>query len=162
AAGRPRDAQAEAQRAVELDTQSFDANLQLAYLAFQQGKIDRGIEILEGVRTVIAQMPVRRTDPATGDLNLAPLDCQKKGAGRAVDYAAESLDLWQRPAGWYYKALILFNADRWGESLPVYQETMRRLPPEYPQIHLSIAVVYEGLQRFQEAREEYLNYLALA
>jgi protein O-mannosyl-transferase len=161
-AGRAREAEPAARRAIELDPQYADGYLKLSYLAAQQGSLSRAIDILEQAKSAIAQTPVNRRVLATLVLNLSRLYTQKKDYATAIDYAEQSRALWPRTAGWYYTGLAYFNAGRADEALPFYQETVRRLPPTFAPIHLSLGVVYDNMGRLEQARDEYQTYLALA
>jgi tetratricopeptide (TPR) repeat protein len=160
-AGRARDAEAAARRAIELDPQYVDGHLKLSYLTQQQGNLNKAIDILEQAKSSIGPTPINRSNLATLLLNLGMLYSQKKDYPSAIEYAQESLALWPRPAGWNYTALIYSYTDNLEESLRLYQEAERRLPPAYSVIHLSKGIIYDQLGRFEEARDEYQKYLAL-
>jgi tetratricopeptide (TPR) repeat protein len=99
---------------------------------------------------------------ATLLLNLSRLYSQKKDHAAAIECVEQSQALWPRITGVYYTGLAYFNAGRAEEALPYYQETIRRLPPGYAAIHLSLGVIYDNMHRLEEARDEYQKYLALA
>lgn len=161
-AGRVRDAEATARRAIELDPQYVDSYLKVSYLMQQQGNLNKAIEILEQAQSTIAPTSINRSNLATLRLNLGGLYEQKKDYASAAEYAQESLALWPRAAGWYYTALVNSSTNNYEEALRLYREAERRLPPGYPVIHLSIGIIYEQLERLPEARDEYQKYLALA
>ncbi|MEN3336215.1 MAG: protein O-mannosyl-transferase [Blastocatellia bacterium] len=160
-AGRARDAEALAQRAIELDPQYVDGHITLSYLTMQQGNLNKAIDILEQAKSSISPNAINRSKLATLILNIGRLYSQKKDYASATAYARESLAMWPRAAGWYYMALIYSYADDLEESLRLYQEAERRLPPAYSVAHLSLGIIYEGLGRLEEARDEYQKYLAL-
>lgn len=160
--GRARDAEVAARRAIELDPQYVDSYLKLSYLIQQQGNLGKAIEVLEQGKSSVNQTPINRSNLATLILNLGMLYSQKKDYASAAQYAQESLALWPRASGWYYTALIHSYAKDYEEALRLYREAERRLPPAYPVIHLSIGIIYEQLERLEEARDEYQKYLALA
>ncbi|HJQ26785.1 MAG TPA: tetratricopeptide repeat protein [Blastocatellia bacterium] len=162
AAGRARDAEASARRAIELDPQYVDGYLKLAFLTQQQGNLNKAIEVLEQARASIAPTVSNRNSLATLILNLGMLYAQRKDYPTAIGYADESLTLWPRPAGYFYSALLHSNARRYDEALSLYQEAARRLPPDYAPIHLSIGDIYGQLGRYEEARDEYQTFLLLA
>jgi tetratricopeptide (TPR) repeat protein len=160
-AGRARDAEATARRAIELDPQYVDGYLTLSYLTKQQGNLNKAIEVLEQAKSSISQNSINRSKLATLILNIGLLYSQKKDFASATQYAQESLAMWPRTSGWYYTALIYSYTDDLEESLRLYQEALRRLPPAYAVIHLSLGIIYDGLGRLEEARDEYQKYLAL-
>ncbi|HKP10897.1 MAG TPA: tetratricopeptide repeat protein, partial [Blastocatellia bacterium] len=161
-AGRAREAEPAARRALDLDPQYLDGYFRLSYLAAQQGNLAKAIEILEQAKSSIGQTAINRAGIAVLSSNLSRLYSQKKDHPTAIAYAQESRALWPRTAGWYYTGLAYFNAGRADEALPYYQETLRRLPPAFAPIHLSLGVVYDNLGRLEEARDEYQTYIALA
>lgn len=160
-AGRARDAEATARRAIELDPQYVDGYLTLSYLTKQQGNLNKAIEVLEQAKSSINPTSINRSKLATLILNIALLYSQKKDFASATQYAQESLAMWPRASGWNYAALIYSYTDDLEESLRLYQEAQRRLPPAYSVIHLSLGIIYDGLGRLEEARDEYQKYLAL-
>ena len=160
-AGRARDAETSVRRAIELDPQYVDSYLKLSYLTQQQGNLNKAIEILEQAKSSIGPTPVNRSSLATLMLNLALLYSQKKDYPTAIENAQQSLAIWPRASGWSYTALIYSYTDNLEESLRLYQEARRRLPPAYAVIHLSMGIIYDQLGRLQEARDEYQKYLAL-
>lgn len=160
-AGRARDAEALARRAIELDPQYVDGYLTLSYLTLQQGNLNKAIEILEQAKSSISPTALNRSDLSTLILNIGRLYAQKKDYASATQQAQESLALWPRAAGFFNTALIYANTDNLEESLRLYQEAQRRLPPAYSVIHLSLGIIYDGLGRLEEARDEYQKYLAL-
>ena len=160
-AGRARDAESSARRAIELDPQYADGYIKLSYLTQQQGNLNKAIEILEQAKSSIAPTPVNRSSLATLMLNLGMLYSQKKDYPTAIENAQASLALWPRAAGWNYTALIYSYTDDPEESLRLYREAQRRLPPAYSVIHLSMGIIYDQLGRLQEARDEYQKYLTL-
>jgi tetratricopeptide (TPR) repeat protein len=160
-AGRARDAEALARRAIELDPQYVDGHITLSYLTMQQGNLNKAIEVLEQAKSSISPTAINRSKLATLILNIGRLYSQKKDFASATAYARESLEMWPRAAGWYNTALIYSYADDLEESLRLYLEAQRRLPPAYSVIHLSLGIIYEGLGRLEEARDEYQKYLTL-
>jgi len=161
-AGRARDAEASARRAIELDPQYADGYLKLSYLTQQQGSLYKAIDVLEQAKSSISPTVINRSNLATLILNLGMLYSQKKDYASASNYAQESLALWPRAAGWYYAALINSYTNNHVEALRLYQEASRRLPPAYAVIYLSMGIIYEHLGQLEEARNEYQKYLALA
>jgi len=160
-AGRARDAEALARHAIELDPQYIDGYLTLSYLTMQQGNLNKAIEILEQAKSSISPTSLNRSNLATLILNIGRLYAQKKDYASATQQAQESLALWPRAAGFYNTALIYSYTDNFEESLRLYQEASRRLPPAYSVIHLSLGIIYDALGRLEEARDEYQKYLAL-
>ncbi|HKQ04310.1 MAG TPA: tetratricopeptide repeat protein [Blastocatellia bacterium] len=162
ATGRIRDAEASARRAVELDPQYVDGRLKLSFLMQQQGGVNKAIDELEQAKSSIAQTATNRSNLATLNLNLGMLYSQKRDYPNAIDAAQQSLALWPRATGYFYAAFMHSLAKQYEAALPLYQEASRRLPPGFAPIHLSLGDLYGQLGRFEEARDEYQKYLALA
>ncbi|HEY9231282.1 MAG TPA: tetratricopeptide repeat protein, partial [Blastocatellia bacterium] len=148
--------------AIELDPQYVDGHLKLSYLAQQQGSLNKGLDLLEQAKASIAPTAINRSNLATLNLNVGMLYSQKRDFTTAVGYAEESLALWPRATGYFYSAFLHANAKQYDEALSLYREAARRLPPGYAPIHLSLGDIYGQLGRFEEARDEYQKYLALA
>jgi tetratricopeptide (TPR) repeat protein len=161
-AGRARDAEPSARRAIELDPQYINGYFRLSYLSAQQGNLGKALDILEQARSTVTPTDTNRKEMATLLLNLSRVYSQKKDHATAIADAQQSQAIWPRTAGLYYTGLAYFNAGRSEEALPYYQEVLGRVPAGYAAIHLSLGVLYDNLGRLEDARDEYQKYLALS
>src|SRR5205085_4681919 len=161
-AGLVREAEANARLAVELDPQYIDGYLKLSFLTQQRGSVGGAIAMLERVKSSVEATPTNRTNLATLDLNLGMLYSQRKDYASALNRTQESLALWPRATGYFYAALMKASAKQYDEALSLYGEALRRLPPTFAPIHLSLGDTYAQLDRLEEARDEYQKYLTLA
>ena len=160
--GRPREAETLVRKALELDPKCGNAYMNLSYFSTQQGNLDKAIEYLEQAKSAITPNPITRCNLATIYLNLGLLYAQRKDFQRAEENTRESIELWPRAVGWYYAGLMYFQFERYDQTLEMYREVIRHVPPNYAPIHLSIGAVYERLNRMDEALAEYNKYLDLA
>ncbi|MFY9557858.1 MAG: tetratricopeptide repeat protein [Blastocatellia bacterium] len=160
-AGRPREAEAEARTAIELDPRCATAYLNLSYFARVAGKLDKACEYLEEGISAVPLSSMTRHDLATMYLNLGLLYNQRNMFDLGEQYLMRSIEISPRAVAWYYSALNYQNQGRYQEALLMYQEVARHVPLKYAPIHLSIGAVYEKLQRLDDAREEYQKYLEL-
>src|SRR5204863_8053325 len=124
AAGRARDAEASARRAIELDPQYVDGHLKLSYLAQQQGSLNKALDLLEQAKASIAPTAINRSNLATLNLNVGMLYSQKRDFKTAIGDAEESLALWPRATGYFYSAFLHANARRYEEALALYREAV--------------------------------------
>jgi tetratricopeptide (TPR) repeat protein len=161
-AGRARDAEPSARRAIELDPQYINGYFRLSYLSAQQGNVSKALDILEQARSTVTPTEINRKEMATLLLNLSRIYSQKKDHATAIEDAQQSQMMWPRTAGIYYTGLAYFNAGHNEEALTYYQEVLRRVPAGYAAIHLSLGVLYDNLGRLEDARDEYQKYLALS
>jgi tetratricopeptide (TPR) repeat protein len=161
-AGRPREAETEARRALELDSKYGNAYLNLSYFSHRQGNLDKAIEYLEQAKSEISQNPITRSNLATIHLNVGLLYAQRKDYRRAEENIRKSIEMWSRAVGWFYAGQMYFQSDRYQEALDMYREASRHVPPKYAPIHLAVAAVYEKLGDRRRAQAEYARYLELA
>jgi tetratricopeptide (TPR) repeat protein len=82
-AGRPREAEAEARAALDLDSRCATAYMSLSYFTKQSGKIDKACEYLENAIAAVPENAMTRHDLATIYLNLGMLYGQRKMFDRA-------------------------------------------------------------------------------
>jgi protein O-mannosyl-transferase len=162
AVGRPREAEAESKRALELDSQIVYGYSNLSFFSRQAGKLDEAIAYLEQAKANIPVTPITRTQLATVSLNLGLLYAQRKDFDRAEQSLHESNALWSRTIGYYYLGQFYFGRERFDEALSLYQDVARRLPRNYAPIHLSIGATYERLGQVSQAVASYNKYLAMA
>lgn len=160
--GRSREAEALAQRALQLDPHYLNGYQTLSYFSKQLGRTDEAIAYLEQAIAKVAVTPVTRNPLATVYLNAGLLYGQKKEAERAEAHIKQSLELRDRAVGNYHVGYYYFSQERYEEALPYYEKAVQQLPPNYAPIHLSIAVVYEKLGQTDRALTEYRRYLQLA
>jgi tetratricopeptide (TPR) repeat protein len=161
-AGKPKDAEREAQAALETGSQEPDAYLTLAYVADSQGKIDQAIRHLERGIEAVPEGPMTRYRIATMYLNLGQLYKRNKDAARAETCLLKSSELWRRPAGSYYLAEFYYDQGRYPEARDMYQNTLEQVPERFAPIHLKLARVSDKLGDMARAKSEYQLYLALA
>jgi len=160
--GKPKEAEREAQTAVETGPAEPNAYLSLAYVADSQGKTDQAIRDLERGTQAVTEGPMTRYRLATMYLNLGQLYKRNKDAARAEASLRRSLELWQRPAGSYYLADFYFDQGRYQEALELYEKTLEEVPARFGPIHLKMARVYDKLGDSSRAKSEYMLYLELA
>ncbi len=160
--GRPREAEAESKKALELDPQCISAYSNLSFFSKQAGKLDEAIGYLEQVTSNIALTPTTRTHLATAYLNLGLLYAQRKDFELAEKALQQSNALWSRTIGYYHLGQYYFGRGRYEEALALYQEVTRRTPDNYPPIYLVIGSAYERLMQVDKAVAAYNKYLELA
>lgn len=161
-AGRPREAEAESKRALELDPQCIYAYSNLSFFSRQAGRLDEAIAYLEQAKTNVVLTPTTRTQLATVSLNLGLLYAQRKDFELAEKTLLESTALWSRTIGYYYLAQYYYGRERYDEALSLYQDVARRLPRNYAPVHLAIARTYEQLGQVGNAVAAYNKYLETA
>ncbi|MBI3652673.1 MAG: tetratricopeptide repeat protein [Acidobacteria bacterium] len=161
-AGRPREAEQEARKALELDPQCIYAYANLSYFAKQKGKLDEAIAFLEQARATVPLTPITHTHIATILLNLGLLYAQRGELERAETTLQESNALWSRTIGYYYTGQFYYNQGRFAEALPYYETVLRRVPENYAPIRLTLANVYDKLNQTGPALAAYHQFLELA
>jgi protein O-mannosyl-transferase len=161
-AGRPRDAEAESKKALELDPQCIYAYSNLSFFSRQAGKLDEAIGYLEQAKNNVPLTPITRTQLATVSLNLGLLYAQRKDYDLAEKTLQESIALWSRTIGYYYLGQYYFGRERFEEAIALYLDVARRLPRNYAPIYLSIGATYERLGQVNQAVTYYNIYLATA
>jgi protein O-mannosyl-transferase len=161
-AGRPREAELESKKALELDSQCVYAYANLSFFSKQAGKLDDAINYLEKVKSTVALTPTTRPHLSTAYLNLGLLYAQRKDFDLAEKALQESNALWSRTIGYYYLGQYYFERERYEEALPLYQEVQRRVSDNYPPIYLVIGSSYEHLGQVDQAVTAYNKYLEIA
>jgi tetratricopeptide (TPR) repeat protein len=161
-AGKPKDAEREAQSAVEAGPEEPEAYIALAYVADSQGKIDQAIRHLQKGIDAVPEGPMTRYRLATMYLNLGELYKRNKDAAHAETCLVKSIELWRRPAGSYYLAEFYFDQGRYQEARDMYQSTLSQVPERFAPIHLKLARVSDKLGDIARAKSEYELYLSLA
>ena len=115
-AGRPREAEAEAREALQLDPNNLAAYLNLSFYARTGGKLDKAIEYIEQAVSTVSENPMTRYDLGTAYLNLGLLYGQQKAPDKAEISLLKSINLSPRPVGWYYVGQFYGtdrNENRW-------------------------------------------------
>jgi len=161
-AGRPRDAEAEARTALNLDPQCATAFLSLGYFARQSGKLDKACEILEeGVSTLPVNM-MTREDLATMYLNLGLVYQQRKMFDLAEEKLLRSAEISPRAVAWYYTGQFYYDQRRYDEARAKFEQTLAVVPRWFAPIHLRLGMTYEALKDMSLAQSELEKYLDLA
>src|SRR5262249_598824 len=161
-AGKPKDAEREAQEAIDAGPEEPNAYLSLAYVADSQGKIDQAIRYLERGTEAVREGPMTRYRLATMYLNLGQLYKRNKDMNRAEACMQRSLELWQRPAGSYYLAEFYYDQSRYQEARDMYEKTLGQVSARFAPIHLKMGRVSDKLGDMVRAKAEYQLYLDLA
>jgi tetratricopeptide (TPR) repeat protein len=161
-AGRPREAEAEARTALDLDSQCATTYLNLSYFSKQSGKLDRACEYLENAIAVVPENAMTRHDLATIYLNLGMLYGQRKMFDRAEQTLLRSIEVSPRAVAWYYTGQFYIEQARFDDARTMYQRALEEVPGWFAPIHLKLGIVYEGLGDTSRAEREYNQYLLLA
>jgi tetratricopeptide (TPR) repeat protein len=161
-AGKPKEAEREAQAAMEAGPSEPDAYLTLAYVADSEGKLDQAIRHLETGIEAIPEGSMTRYRLATMYLNLAQLYKRNKDWNRAEYCMRQSLELWRRPAGSYYLAEFYYEQGRYDEAREMYEKTLEQVPARFAPIHLKLGRVSDKLGDTVRAKSEYEMYVELA
>jgi tetratricopeptide (TPR) repeat protein len=161
-AGRPREAEAEARAALDLDPQCATAYLDLSYFTKQSGKVDKACEYLENAIAAVPENAMTRHDLATTYLNLGMLYAQRKMPDRAEQNLLRSIEVSPRAAAWYYTGQFYIEQSRFDDARAMYQRALEAVPGWFAPIHLKFGLVYEGLGDLSRAEGEYNQYLLLA
>src|SRR5262245_14916478 len=112
-AGRPREAEAEARRALELDASCGTAYLNLSYFARQSGKLDTACEYLEQGIAALPKGTMTRHDLATMYLNLGLLYGQRKMPDLGEQNLLRSIEVSPRPVAWYHTGRFYYDQARY-------------------------------------------------
>ncbi len=161
-AGRLREADAEAKRAIELNPQSGNAYQRLSFFSAKLGRLDDAINYLEQGIAALPVIPPNKAPLATMHLNLGLLYAQKKEFQLAEKHILQSQELRSRALGYYYTGFYYFNQKRYEEAISMYQLAAQKFPPSYAPIHLSMAATYDQLGQKENALMAYAKYLELA
>ena len=161
-AGRPREAEAEARTAIDLDSKCATAYMNLSYFAKQSGRLDKACEYLETAITAVPENAITRPDLATIHLNLGMLYPQRKMFDRAEQSLLRSIEISPRAVAWYYAGQFYFDQGRFDDALAMYQKTVAEVPGWFVPVHLKLGLTYEGLKDLSRAEAEFNKYLALA
>jgi tetratricopeptide (TPR) repeat protein len=160
--GRPREAEAEARTAMELDTRCAGAYLNLSYFAKQSGKLDKACEYLENAVATIPENTMTQHDLATIYLNLGMVYGQRKMLDQAEQNLLRSIEVSPRAVAWYYTGQFYLEQRRLNDALTMFQKTLEEVPAWFAPVHLKLGLVYETLGDTQRAESEYDEFLRLA
>ena len=161
-AGRPREAEAEARTALDLDSRCATAYLSLSYYARMSGKLDKACEYLENGVSAVPENIMTRQDLATMYLNLGLLYGQRKMFELGEQKLLRSIEISPRTVGWYYAGQFYTDQARFEEARAMYEQTLAQIPPWFAPIHMRLGLTYEALGDYSRAETEFEKYLELA
>lgn len=161
-AGRPREAEAQARAALELDSRCATAYLNLSYFARMSGKLDRASEYLETGISAVPEGTMTRHDLATMYLNLGLLYGQRKMFELGEQKLLRSIEISPRAVAWYYTGQFYSDQARFEDARVMYEQTLAHVPRWFAPIHLRLGLIYETLGDTLRAEAEFEKYLELA
>ncbi|MEW6130733.1 MAG: tetratricopeptide repeat protein [Acidobacteriota bacterium] len=161
-AGKPREAEAAARTALELDQQCNNAYLTLSYFSKQSGNLNQAIDYLEQAKVNVSVTPLTRSSIATTYLNLGLLYGQKKDFQKAEENLEQSLALWTRANGFYQVGLFYSQQNKLETALSYYLKMRELVPPHNAFVHATMGAMYEKLQQNDQAIAEYIKYMETA
>ncbi|HKP85790.1 MAG TPA: tetratricopeptide repeat protein, partial [Blastocatellia bacterium] len=161
-AGRPREAEAESLRALELDPANINAYMNLSYFARSSGKFDKAIEHIERAVSTVSLGPVTRNDLATAYLNLGLLYYQQKDLDRAEANLLKSIEISPRPVAWYHAGQFYFDQQRYEKAQAMFELVAAQVPRWFSPIYIKLGQTYESLRQPDRARIEYEKFLEFA
>jgi tetratricopeptide (TPR) repeat protein len=161
-AGRVREGEEHANRALELDPGSVSPYLVLSYFSTASGRREKAIELLERGAASVPETPITRYKLASLLLNLGLLYSQEKNATQAEKNMLSSIETWPRPTGWFYTGQFYFDQSRYEDALAMFHRCLDSAPRRFAAIHLKLGQTYDKLGRVEDARMEYQTYLELA
>ena len=161
-AGRPREAEAEARAALDLDSRCATAYVNLSHYARMSGKLDKACEYLEDGISAVPEGTMTRHDLATIYLNLGLLYGQRKMFEIGEQKILRSIEISPRPVAWYYLGQFYSDQGRFEDARAMYEKTLGHVPRWFSPIHLRLGLTYEALGDISRAGAEYEKYLELA
>lgn len=161
-AGRPREAEAEAIKALELDPSNVNAYMNLSYFSRASGKLDKAIEHIERAVSSVGLTPITRNDLATAYLNLGLLYLQQKDFNRAEANLLKSIEISPRPVAWYHAGQFYFDQQRYENAQTMFEMVAAKVPRWFSPIYIKLGQTYEGLRQIDRARAEYEKFLRFA
>jgi protein O-mannosyl-transferase len=161
-AGKPREAEAEARAALDLDSRCATAYLTLSYFARMSGKLDKACAYLEDGISAVPEGTMTRHDLATIYLNLGLLYGQRKMFERGEQQLLRSIAISPRAVAWYHTGQFYFDQGRFEEARAMFEQTLEHVPHWFAPIHLRIGLTYEALTDISRAEMEFEKYLELA
>lgn len=160
--GRARQAEEQAQAALDLNAGDANPYLNLSYFAHASGMLDKAIEYLEQGTSTLEESPMTRYKRATMYLNLGLLYTQRKDFDKAEASLKRSIEIWPRPTGWYYAGQFYLDRGRYEEAREMLELTRDNVSKKYAPIHFRLGQVYEKLNQKAQARAAYEKYLKFA
>jgi len=161
-AGKPREAEAEARAALDLDSHCATAYLTLSYFARMSGKLDKACGYLEDGISAVPEGTMTRHDLATIYLNLGLLYGQRKMLERGEQQLLRSIAISPRAVAWYYTGQFYFDQGRFEDARAMFEQTLEHVPRWFAPIHLRLGLTYEALADTSSAELEFEKYLELA
>ncbi len=161
-AGRPREAEAAALTALELDSTNVNAYMNLSYFSLSAGRVDKAIDYLEQAVSAASPGPMTRNDLATAYLNLALLYRDQKDISRAESNMLKSMDISPRPVIWYYLGQFYFDQRRFEDAQKMFEMAAAQTPRWFSPIHIKLGQTYESLKQIDRAIIEYQKFLEVA
>jgi tetratricopeptide (TPR) repeat protein len=162
-AGRRKDAEAQATRALEISPGKGDAYAALSSMANAEGNLDKAIEYLE--RGIAAVKPVttkETNDVASLQLNLGLMYARRGQTDLAEQTLLKSVELWPRPTGFFYTGQFYYDLRRFDDAREYYEKVRDSVPPSFFPIQLRLGMAYERLGMKDQARAAYERFLELA
>lgn len=173
--GRPREAEEQANVALQLDPKSPIAYLTLSYFAQRTAQLNKAISHLETAVSEVRLGPMTRKELATIHLNLARLYSDRaafafkqtktpseEDIDRAEEHYLKTLEISPRPVAWYYAGQFYLGATRFEEAKAMYQLVIDNVPQRFGPVHVELGLVYQGLNQPEKAIAEYEKYLGIA
>jgi tetratricopeptide (TPR) repeat protein len=161
-AGRPREAEAAAHTALDLDSTNTGAYMNLSYFSRASGRLDKAIDYLEQAVSATNLGPMTRNDLATAYLNLGLLYWEQKAFDRAESNLLKSIEILPRPVAWYHVGQFYFDRRRFEEALNMFEQVAARVPRWFSPIHIKLGQTYESLNQIDRALAEYQKFLEVA
>jgi tetratricopeptide (TPR) repeat protein len=161
-AGRIREGDEHAVKALDLAPASPSPYLLLSYFARINGKLDKSIEYLERSIAAVRETPITRFKLATIHLNLGLFKVQTKEYEEAERHMLRSLEIWPRATGWLNIGQFYFDQGRYEQALAMFEQARSTIPERYSTIHLKLGQTYDKLGRAASARVEYERFVELA
>ncbi len=161
-AGRPREAEAEARAALDLDSRCASAYMGLSYYARMSGKLDKACEYLEDGISAVPEGTMTRHDLATLYLNLGLLYGHRKMFELGEQRLLRSIEISPRAGAWYSTGQFYSDQGRFEDARAMYEQTLGHVPSWFAPIHLRLGATYEALGDTPRAEAEFEKYLELA
>jgi tetratricopeptide (TPR) repeat protein len=161
-AGRPREAEAEARAALDLDSHCATAYMNLSYFAKMSGRLDKACDYLESAISAVPERTMTRNDLATIYLNLGLLYGQRKMFEDAEQQLLRSIAISPRAVAWYHTGQFYFDQRRFEDARAMFEQTLGHVPRWFAPIHLKLGRTYESLMDTTRAEMEFEKYIELA
>jgi tetratricopeptide (TPR) repeat protein len=161
-AGRRQEGEAEARTALDLDPDNVDAHITLAMIAFNQGRVDQSINLMERAKTLVGEWRLKAGYLSRICSDLAFYYDERKDYDRAEEnfrQAVEVLPFWKT---WGALGQFYYDRGRYEEALELLERSSHEVSNRYSTIHLQLARTYDRLHDNEHAVTEYERYLQLA